>query len=264
MTSKNRVLRAAKSKIRSSAQLKKESSHSVINAWLMTFATLGLLSVATAQLYLFREQAKSAASIERLELAKAKPRVRITQSREVARYGGTEPGSYVELPNYFEIMLVSGIDSIFSIDTSIKLHVSDDNGATSCFIEVRGLFVQDEQRQRLNSLSPPTEDFAKLINALTGQGIEFNYPSWSFAVRYFDLYGDLNVDYLDLRLEPEPPVSNAWILYNGIWSDGVGFYSDEDSSKWCPNISDKLNSIISGLGGAPRNMGQLSENNERL
>lgn len=263
MSSKKRILRAYNSRKRSSLQLRRVSNHSTINAWLMTFATLGLLSVAAAQLYLAREQAKSTASIARLELAKSKPRVRIIPSQEVVNFGGTEPGTYVELPKYFHITLISGVDTIFTIDAPITLHVSDDDGETSCFIEVRGLFIQDEKKDRLDLFSPPREDFGKLINALGMHGIELNYPRWYFFVRYFDLYGDIYVNYLDINLQPEPPAQDALILYNGIWSNGAGFYYEEDPSKWCPNISDKLEGIILELGGAPGNMMQFPESSVR-
>jgi len=228
----------------------------------MTIATSGLLAVAAAQLYLAHEQTKLAETVARLELAKEKPRIKITPSRDVARSGGAEPGTFVELPEHFYVKLVSGIDTIFSIDVPITLHVSDDNGATSCLIEVRGLYVQDDQRQRLNLFSPPREDFAELIHALREKGVEFNYPTWDFVVRYFDLYGNLKTDYLGLRLQPEHPPQRALILYNGIWSNGEGFYFDEAPSKWCPSISHKLESAIQKLGGASGNFGQPAENLE--
>jgi hypothetical protein len=262
MSLKKRTLRAYKSRIRSSGQSRKVSKHSAMNAWLMTFATIGLLSVAVAQLYLVREQAKSAASITRLELAKARPRLRIIPSQSFVNYGGTEPGTYVELPNYFDITMVSGVDTIFTIDSAINVHISDDDGATFCSIEFRGMFLQDGQRERLDLFPQPVEDFEKLINALGEQGIEFSYPRWHFLVQYFDLYGDLKVDYLDLRLRQEPPVQDALILYSGVWSDGTGFYYDEDPSKWCPNISNKLEGVIQELGGAPGNIYQRPENSE--
>lgn len=258
MTSPKQVLRQYKAKKRH-CQPKPSGNLNSINATLMTLATIGLFAVAVGQVYYAHQQTKAAGTLAHLEVAKARPRVSISPSQDLVQFGGDDPGSYVELPEQFSIKLVSGIDTIFTIDAPITLHVSDDGGATSCYIEVRGLYLQDEQREHLDLFSPPREDFSALVQEFSEQGIEFNYPVWEFVVRYYDLYGVLKTEYLGQRLEQGAPPQKGLILYNGIWSGGSGFYYDELPEKWCPSISEKLERIITEMGGAPGNMGQPSE-----
>lgn len=255
MTLKKRILKGVKSREIKYEKNRKKSRHDSINAWLMSLATFGLLLVAAAQLYLAREQTAAAAGVAKLQLAQAKPRLNIIPSDEIVRYGGREPGSFVELPEFFSVKLISGIDTIVSIEAPITLEVSDDDGATSCYLEVRGLYVEDEQKAKLELFAPPRDDFGDLIFALREQGIEFNYPQWDFVVRYFDLFDEFRIDFLGLKLNTTPPRKNSLTLYNGIWSDGAGFYYDDAPEKWCPSIAAKIESVVDNLKGAPGNFG---------
>ena len=107
------------------------SKHSKINTWLMSLTTVGLFTVSLAQFYLAKQQYQMNEDIAQLRLAEAKPRLKISASDQNEKFGGKTPGSYVELPVEFSIELKSGIDSIFSIDAPITLHISDDNGLES-------------------------------------------------------------------------------------------------------------------------------------
>jgi len=74
--------------------------------------------------------------------------------------------------------------------------------------------------------------------------------------RHYDLYGDLQIDHYDFQLNPGSKMANGLILYNGVWSGGVGFYFAENSTPAtdCPSMAGKLNEVIAELGGHAGNI----------
>ena len=227
--------------------------HQTINIYLTTAATIGLLLTSIAQMFVANRQLHISEELAQLQIAQEKPRAKISPSDRKIRFGGDKPGSYIELPTSFTVQNLRGIDSFFSIDAPILLHISDNNGETSCFIEVRGLYVQNDEIDRLDLFSPPRDDFSLLVDSLITSGIEFSYPTWHFILRYYDMFGNIQIDTYDHRLLPGEIDTRALILYNGIWSDGTGFYFDDASTPemTCPVMSQKIRSVIDGLGGHP-------------
>lgn len=258
MVAKKRYIRRSSANTQSKNDTKLERRpHDRINSYLMTFSTIGLLAAAAGQIIVSVRQMQLTEATTLLQLAESKPRLRVIPSKEEKVIGSSELGEGITLPVLFSVNTVRGIDSIFTIDVPITLHVSDDDGSSSCYIEVRGLYVQNDLIDTIDLFSPPQEDLSELVKALNSRGIEYGYPQWDFIVSYEDIYGELIWDRYDAAMRSGMASSrNKLILYNGIWSNGEGFYFDEGSTPevHCPSMSKKIREALTELGGHPGNI----------
>ena len=225
-----------------------------LNTYLTTILAIGMFAVAIAQWHVAEKQVEISDALAQLEFAKSDAHFDIKRSSTLLKLGPMNDPSALAIPTTISVIPVAGVKSIFTMDGPLSMTIRDTKGEIVCNMEVRGLYTEENEGV-LSLLAPAISDFKTFLLALRKNGLDADYGNTHVLIRYFDLFGQMKIKQFDGRLEINGPGIDTAILYSGVWSNGSGFYFDNDElSHSCPSAAKQLTKTVQDTGGHPGKM----------
>lgn len=217
-----------------------------------TFMALATLLVAVAQWRTAERQTAIADVLAQLEFAKSEGQFSVKPSlaKEAFRTGLTE--RRLTLAKSVLVDVGEGVRELKLIDVPVSLYLSNAEGTKHCQIELRGMYLEDEDH--LATLwEPSTQYLQPLLMQFEAHGLYVMDTSPRVRLIYVDLIGRLRTRYFNFNGEEAvgSPVTGV-PLYSGARSGGRGFYADDGAPEtYCPEVAKVITQALAMENGKP-------------
>jgi hypothetical protein len=188
--------------------------------------TATLVWVAVAQWKVSEKQTEIAESLQKLEFARSTaPRIEFKAAGKTIKF--QKFAGSVELPEQIEVLPAGGISAIQKIDVDVRLLLVGGN-TTGCSLRARDLYLYGNRK--LNLIADVRDRLDHLLTALGKAGISVMSIGTEAKVQYVDIFKATNEVVFDVEessLIDGNGLTDAPVLYNGMWSSQPGLYFDE-------------------------------------